>query len=608
MKKTLRIVLPALIAAAAFLRPSADPAPGAPGTALGEFDLKDHEGKAHKLADFAGKKALVIVFVSTQCPISNRYLPELASIAGDFAGQGVAVIGANSNHNEQGEIAGWVKERSVAFPVLCDAEHRLADLLGIETVPTAVLLDSKHVVRYRGRIDDDPMGGRARKRDLREAVAAVLEGREIAEPETTPRGCSVRRSAPPADGPVTWARDVAPIVQQNCIGCHRTGQIGPFHLTDYDHASAFAKEIRSAVAEKRMPPWKPTDGLPFLNDRRLTPAQIETIVKWADGGAPMGDASQEPPLPEFKDEWLLGPPDVVLEMEETFELSGAGPADEYRHFVCRTDLPEDAWIQATEIRPGNPRVVHHVLAYVDTTGTARKLDAKAEGPGYPGEGTSPGFFPTGEMGGWAPGDMPYALPEGVGRKLKKGADVVLQIHYNRCGTPQKDKTRLGLYFAKTPVKRQIRWAELVNASFEIPAGAERHEVKAGWSFPKAVTVYVVSPHQHLLGKSAKMIAQFPDGKQQTIIEISDWDFKWQDAYMMKEPLKLPGGSRILYTATYDNSDKNPRNPNRPPKPVTWGEKTSDEMCLGYVGYVEDREDLTRTKKKKGEEPAKDGDK
>ncbi len=598
MKKTLRATLPLLILSAAFLRPAADPAPGAPGTALAGFEMKDHGGAIRKLDDYGDRQAVVLVFVSTQCPISNRYLPELSAIGKDFAGKGVAVLGVNSNHNEQGEIAAWAKDRGVDFPVLCDADHRLADALGIETVPTAVVLDAKHVVRYRGRIDDDPMGGRARKRDLRDAVAAVLENREIAEPETTPRGCSVRRSPPPADGPVTWARDVAPIVQQNCVGCHRTGQIAPFHLTDYEHASAFAKEIRRAVSEKRMPPWKPTDGVPFLNERRLTDAQIDTIVKWADGGAPLGDASVEPPMPKFNDDWTLGPPDLVLEMEEEFSLAATGPTDEYRHFVCHTDLPEDVWIQATEIRPGNPRIVHHVLAYVDTTGTARKLDAAAEGPGYPGEGTSPGFFPTGEMGGWAPGDMPYVLPDGVGRKLKKGADVVLQIHYNRCGTPQKDRTRLGLYFSKKPVKQQIRWAELVNASFEIPAGAERHEVKAGWSFSKAVTIFVVSPHQHLLGKSAKMVAQFPDGKQQTLIEIADWEFKWQDAYMLKEPLKLPGGSRLLYTATYDNSEKNPLNPNRPPKPVTWGEKTTDEMCLGYVGYVEDREDLTRPKKKK----------
>ncbi|MEK7469397.1 MAG: redoxin domain-containing protein [Planctomycetota bacterium] len=596
--KTLRIALSALFVSAVFLRPSAEPKPGAPGVSLDGFALKDQGGEERTLASLSDRKAVVLVFLSTQCPISNRYLPELAGILKEYSEQGVSMLGVDSNYNEQQELAAYAKEREIAFPVLRDGDHALADRLGIETVPTVVVLDQKRVVRYRGRVDDDPMGGRPKRRELREALDAVLSGKDVAEPETLPRGCALRRDAPPKDGPVTWAKDVAPIVQQNCVACHRSGQIGPFKLTDYEHASAFAKEIRSAVSEKRMPPWKPSDGLAFLNDRRLTPDQIDTILKWADCGAPMGDASLEPPMPVFKDEWILGPPDLVLEMEAVFDLSGTGPADEYRHFVCRTDLPEDTWVTATEIRPGNPRIVHHVLAYIDTSGTARKLDAAAEGLGYPGEGTWPGFIPTGEMGGWAPGDMPYSLPEGVGRKLKKGADVVLQIHYNRCGTPQKDKTRLGLYFSKTPIKQQIRWAEMVNASFEIPAGAERHEVKAGWSFTKDCTVFVVSPHQHLLGKSAKMVARFPDGKEQTVIEIADWDFKWQDAYMPRTPLKLPAGSKILYTAVYDNSDKNPRNPNRPPKNVYWGEKTSDEMCLGYVGYVEDKEDLTKPRKKK----------
>lgn len=593
----MRVWLPAVLSAAVAFVASLPAAagPGSPGTVLDGFALKDSAGAEHTLAGLEGRKAVVLVFVSTQCPISNRSLPELSAIARELGAQGAALLGVNPNHNEQGEIAGWAKERGVDFPVLCDGAHGLADRLGIETIPTAVVLDGKRVVRYRGRIDDDPMGGRPRKRELRDAVAAVLSGGEIAEPETAPRGCSVRREPPPKDGPVTWARDVAPILWSRCVSCHRPGQIGPFHLTDYEHASAFAKEIRAAVSARRMPPWKPTAGVAFLNERRLSDAEIETVVRWADAGAPLGDPAQEPPLPEFKDEWTLGPPDLVLEMPEEFELGASGPADEYRHFVLPTSLPEDAWIRATEIRPGNPRVVHHVLAYVDTSGIARKLDAAAEGAGYPGEGTSPGFIPTGEMGGWAPGDMPYELPEGVGRRLRKGADVVLQVHYNRCGTPQRDRTRLGLYFSKTPVKKQIRWAEMVNASFEIPPGAERHEVRTSWNFSKDVTIYVVSPHQHLLGKAAKLVAQKPDGSLQTLIEIAHWEFKWQDAYMLREPLKLAAGSKLLYTATYDNSEKNPLNPNRPPKPVRWGEKTADEMCLAYVGYVEDREDLTKKK-------------
>ncbi|MCC6739369.1 MAG: redoxin domain-containing protein, partial [Planctomycetia bacterium] len=278
----MRVWLPAVLSAAVAFVASLPAAagPGSPGTVLDGFALKDSAGAEHTLAGLEGRKAVVLVFVSTQCPISNRSLPELSAIARELGAQGAALLGVNPNHNEQGEIAGWAKERGVDFPVLCDGAHGLADRLGIETIPTAVVLDGKRVVRYRGRIDDDPMGGRPRKRELRDAVAAVLSGGEIAEPETAPRGCSVRREPPPKDGPVTWARDVAPILWSRCVSCHRPGQIGPFHLTDYEHASAFAKEIRAAVSARRMPPWKPTAGVAFLNERRLSDAEIETVVRW----------------------------------------------------------------------------------------------------------------------------------------------------------------------------------------------------------------------------------------------------------------------------------------------------------------------------------------
>ncbi|NUN49466.1 MAG: redoxin domain-containing protein [Candidatus Brocadiae bacterium] len=596
MKTAFVAALPAVFLAVLALRPGAQPPPGAPGAQVGDFTLKDAAGTPRALSSWAESRAVVLVFTSTQCPICNRMVQELNAIAADFAARKVAVVGINPNRNEQDEIRGHAAERGLAFPVLCDPDQAVADRLGIETVPTVVVLDATRTIRYRGRVDDDPMGGRPSRRDLRLALEDVLAGREVATPTTEPRGCAVRRTEPPATGEVTWTRDVAPIVHRHCVSCHRQGQIAPMPLTDFEHAGAFAREIRSAVSERRMPPWKASAGVPMKDDRRMTEEEIATLVRWADLDAPRGDPKDEPPLPEFRDEWTLGTPDLILEAPE-FELSAQGPTDEYRHFVIPTDLPEDVWVSATDIRPGNARVVHHVLAYIDTSGTAEKLDAKDPGVGYSGEGTWPGFLPSGEMGGWAPGETPRSLPDGIGRRLRKGARVVLQVHYNRSGTAQTDRTRLGLYFSKTPVRQQIRWAEIVNWQFELPPGDAAHAVTARWKCDTNVTIYVVSPHQHLLGKSVKTEAILPDGTRTLLIEIADWDFKWQGAYVLQTPLKLPKGSIIEHTAVYDNSEANPRNPNRPPRPVRWGEKTTDEMCLGYVGYVEDREDLTRKKKK-----------
>jgi peroxiredoxin len=590
--------LPPLIAFALLAVLRADEPASPVGREAGAVRLPDASGKERTLAEFSEAKAVVLVFVSTQCPISNRYLPELGAMAKEYADRGVVVLAANPNRNEQGEIEAHAKERGVLFPVLRDADHALADRFGIVTIPTALVLDGKRVVRYRGRIDDDPMSGRPRRRDLREALDAVLAGREVDVPETEPRGCSVRRSEPAKDGEVTYSRDVAPILAKNCVSCHRKGQIAPFPLTDFEHASAFAKEIRAAVGARRMPPWLPTGGLPLLGERRLNEEETALLTRWADLGTPRGNPDEDPALPEFKDEWMLGTPDLILEPQADFEIAADGVPDVYRHFVIPYE-GEDVWVQSTEIRPGNPRVVHHVLVYIDTTGTAKKLDAVEEGEGYAGSGTWPGFVPTGELGGWAPGNVPRPVPDGVGRLLKKGSSVVLQIHYNKCGTAQKDRTRLGLFFAKKPVKRQLRWAEIVNAWFEIPAGAKAHEVRAEWRFPRDATILGATPHQHLLGKSVKMEAVYPDGTKVLLVDVARWDFKWQDSYLLKEPLRVPKGTKIVHTAVYDNSEENPANPSRPPVAVRWGERTSDEMCLGYVGYVLDSEDLTKETRRKG---------
>jgi peroxiredoxin len=598
MRRVAAVAMSALAAAAVVVWPGRNAAePPAKPKTMASFELPDQSGAVRKLADYSNRKALLVIFTGTQCPQANRFLPEIEKIARTYGERGVAVLAVNANRNEQEEIEAHAKENGISYPVLKDAEHALADAMAIEVTPTALVVDASGAVRYRGRIDRTEMGFASTGEDVRAALDAVLEGREVERPETEVLGCTVRRSAPAKTGDVTWTKHVAPIVHANCVQCHRAGQIGPMPLTDYAHASAFATEIRNAVVARRMPPWKPVRGLPMHGERKLTAEQIDTIEKWADSGAPEGDPKDEPALPEFRSDWLLGTPDMILNAGEDFEVR-AGP-DLYWHFVMPNSWDEDKWVTACEIRPGNARIVHHVLAYLDEMGMAKRLDEQDDALGYEGSGAFPGFVPTGEMGGWTPGFFAQPLPKGVARKLPKNATLVLQVHYNNpTGKAQKDRTQIGLWFAKEPVKQRLYQARIVNPLFRIPPGARRHAVEAAWPVHRDVTVISVMPHAHLIAKTAKMVARLPNGNEVPLVEIDDWDFKWQDTYHLQEPLRLKDGSRVTLTFEYDNSEDNPRNPFSPPRAIRWGENTSDEMCLGYVNYVRNREDLTKPKDKK----------
>ncbi|MBI2922659.1 MAG: redoxin domain-containing protein [Planctomycetes bacterium] len=590
------VALPLVLAVAAVLGTPAVADPPARPKSLGAFELSDVEGNRVSSAGFSGRKALVLLFTSTQCPECQRCLPQIAAVAKDYASREVAVLAVNPNGNEQGELEAWVRDREVPFPTLRDGDHGLADRLGIEITPTVLVADAAGDIRYRGRVDSSRMGEESTGADLRAALDAVLDGREVATPETPAAGCAVRRREIAKTGDVTWSKHVAPIVFENCAGCHRPGNIGPMPLTDFAHASAFAEELKSAVTAKRMPPWKPVAGQEFIGERRLTREQIDLIVKWVDGGTPEGDPKEEPELPEFPDGWAMGEPDMVLDAGADFDVK-PGP-DLYWHFVMPTKWTEDKWVAAVEVRPGNRRIVHHVLGYIDQTGMADRLDEEDGRLGYKGSGAFPGFVPTGEMGGWTPGFFARPLPDGVARKLAKNARLVIQVHYNNpTGKAHRDRTQVGLYFAKTPVKRQLYQARILNPWFKLPAGDGAHEVQATWPVNRDITVISVMPHCHLLGKEARMVAELPKGGAESLVEIADWDFKWQDTYVLKNPLRLPSGTRIRLTMVYDNSEKNPRNPFRPPREVRWGEKTTEEMCLGYVNYVRNGEDLTKPKKK-----------
>ncbi len=394
------------------------------------------------------------------------------------------------------------------------------------------------------------------------------------------------------DDPPTFTRDVAPILQHKCQSCHRHGQVGPFVLETYEQARKRASDIVAVVEDGLMPPWKPAPGVgPKLkHDRSLTAEEIATLRAWVDAGAPRGDEKHLPPPPQFPDEWKLGTPDLVLEPAEDFPIPAQGP-DIYRCFVIPTHLPRDMDIAAIEFRPGNRRVVHHLTTFIDTRGLGRHLDASMPGPGYTSF-AGPGFPVQGELGFWNAGGEPTRLPEGVGLSLPRRADVILQVHYHPSGKPEVDRTRIGIHFARKPIKQKLYWNDASNNDFHLPPGDSRIEIKGSWFVPVDLEVLAVAPHMHQLGREMRMSVAYPDGQTKDLIHIPEWDPSWQSSYFFETPIDLPKGSVVHVTALYDNSS-HPRNPNDPPQTVRSGYGVSDEMCIGYIAVVKKGQDLTQ---------------
>ncbi|HYI09249.1 MAG TPA: ascorbate-dependent monooxygenase [Thermoanaerobaculia bacterium] len=398
-------------------------------------------------------------------------------------------------------------------------------------------------------------------------------------------------AAPPVTGP-TFSNEVVRIFQQHCQNCHHDGDIAPFSLVTYDEAKPHATLIKIMTQTRQMPPWKPADGCgDFLDERRLSDAEIATLAKWADAGAPEGNRADLPAPIDFSSGWRLGQPDLIFANAEAY-TPPAGK-DTYRCFTIPTNLTTDAWVRAVDTHPGNRAIVHHVLTFIDTTGASVALDEAEEGPGYTCFG-GPGFSLPGTLGGWAPGSPPLELPENVGFELPAGSRLVLQVHYHPHDGDSHgvqhidaDRTELGVYLAAEKPAQAMRVVPLVNMGFTIPPHDANYRVDAELPIktPFPIKIWFVAPHMHLLGRKMTVQMTPPNGIAQCLIDIQDWDFNWQGAYRYKSPIDVPAGSRLSLTAWYDNSTSNPRNPNNPPKPVSWGEETTDEMCLAFLGVT-----------------------
>ena len=570
------------------------PPPKEPVVPAIDFALIDLGGTTHHLRQNDGRRVRAFVFLSTECPVSNGYTATLNELHGAFADDDVDFFGIVADPTvTRMQATKHFDDFKTTFPILFDASGLLLRALEPAYVPEAVVLDRDGKLVYRGAIDNawEALGRRrprAERKFLGWAIAAALDGGEVGVPKTKPVGCLIE-TPQQGNGPtdVTYARDIAPIIHTRCLTCHREGQVAPFALANHDQVAKRAGQIVTVTQSRTMPPWIPSPGHEkFVGERWLTDRELWLIKSWAESGRSRGDDADLPPTPRFAEGWRLGNPDLIVRMAEPFTVPADGP-DLLHNFVIPLPLDEDKLVAAVEFHPGNKRVVHHGVLFLDDKGSARALDRATPEPGYANFG-GPGFLPSGALGGWSVGNTPRALPNGMGRYLKHGSDLVVQMHYHPTGKEETDQSEIGLYFVKKPTAESVKEPAVLvgsiwvaNYDLDITAGDKDDRRSSSYTLPREVIMVGVVPHMHLLGRSMKVTATLPDRTTKTLIDIRDWNYNWQDEYYYEQPFTLPAGTRLDVEAAFDNSADNPSNPSVPPQRVTWGDGTTDEMLFCF---------------------------
>ncbi|MFL5244455.1 MAG: redoxin domain-containing protein [Gemmataceae bacterium] len=559
--------------------------PGAVGFPISEFALRDYRGGERKLSDWADKKLIAIAFVGVDCPLANLYAARLEELAKEFQSQGVQFVSINSNQQDAvSDIERFVRAHKVSIPVLKDVGNAVADQFGAQRTPEVFLLDERRIIRYRGRIDDQYSVGASRakigRRDLAVAIDELLSGKPVSQPTTPAPGCLISRvSRSIQTGEVTYSKHIAGLFQKRCQVCHRPNQVAPFPLTNYAEAAAWADTIQEVVNANRMPPWhaNPAHGK-FANDPRLTDEEKRLINAWVKGGVPEGNPADLPPQATFPEGWTISKPDKVVPIAVPFTVPAEGLID-YQYFEVDPGFTEDKWVQQAEIRPGNRAVVHHCTVFLKPPG--------GEAAVMVGELGSVCLAAT------APGTPPLVLKEGLAKRIPAYWHFVFVIHYTTNGTEQIDQTSIGLVFADPKqVKKEVATNIVLDTNLNIPPHEADYRVEHTSSCNKDVLLLALFPHMHLRGKSFRYEAEYPDGAREILLDVPHYDFNWEHRYELADPKLLPAGTILHVVAHYDNSAKNPFNPD-PDATVHTGSQITDEMFNGYMELALADQDMSK---------------
>lgn len=550
------------------------------GALVPDLSLKDLAGQEQKLsARITGSQGMILAFFGASCPISNKLGPELARLENDAQKRGVKMLLICPVSVESAaDIQKFTSTHSLKSPVIHDVENHLSASLGATTTTEVFLLDASRTLTYRGAINDQYGLGYAKEAPtrtyLRDAVTAMLRSELPEIRATTAPGCALdlKQGAAVTQTAVTYHNQIARILRSNCIECHRSGGAGPFSLTSYDDVLEHAGMIRKQVERGAMPPWfasSPPDSLhtPWINDASLSKREKTDLLTWLAGDRAKGDLGDEPLALKFSGEWPIGEPDAIVQLPQPISIKAEGTMP-YQFVTATTQFAEDRWVQGYEILPTDASVVHHVIVQV------HKKGSKARDRGEGAEGY---------WAAYVPGNTHHVWPEGFAKKLPAGATVSFQIHYTPNGKKTEDQLRMGLIFAREAPRYIVHTAAVANPRLNIPPGAANHVEMKEQAVPFDMHVMSFMAHMHLRGKAFKFEVSTPGGSPEVLLDIPRYDFNWQLRYDYAEPRLLPRGSKVITTAIFDNSDKNPANPD-PGRSVRWGQQTFDEMMIGYIEY------------------------
>ena len=557
------------------------------------FEIGAVELAAEPHAQTKKSPALTVVcFLGTQCPLAKLYAVRLNELAQTFSKQDVRFVGVASNFQDsEDDIEKFAVEQKLGFPIVKDFDQRIADAVGVKRTPEVfVVTNDDLTIHYRGRVDDQYSPGVVRsgpqREDLKLALEQLLAGDSVDVASTAPEGCLLGRGKRKLDPhpTVTWTGQISAWVKKNCAQCHQPGDIGPFSVADYNEVVGWSDMMMETIDQKRMPPWHADPHVgKFINERRLTKAEIDLFRTWIDQGTPHGEVVAVDSQTDATDssaqqisEWRLPKePDLVVPMADQPFAVAADGIIEYQYFVVDPGFETDRWISAAEIRPGNRAVVHHSIVFV-----------------RPPDGTTPAGV--GWLAAYVPGQRPLAFDPSRARFVPAGSKFVFQQHYTTIGAEAEDLTSVGIVFADPDeVKTELLTLMAIDQNFEIEPHEKSHRVTARLdNFDKDAQLISIAPHMHFRGKSFKAFTHRTDDEQpaagELVLSVPRYDFNWQHAYQFAQPIALNGVEEISIDVEFDNSADNPFNPD-PAAWVMWGDQTFEEMAVAFFDVQRPRQ-------------------
>ena len=554
------------------------------GRIMPSISFRDIDGGHHNLADCKSMPAMVIAVTSTTCPLSKRFLPTFAKIEKLYSPK-IRFIYVNPISTDSNEsIRSAIQSNDLKGPYVRDPDGTLLSALGARSSTDCFVVDQAMTLCYRGAVDDQYGIGYSlaepRQSLLAEALESVIVGRTPTIAATDAPGCRLKFASgnksktAKSTNQVTYHNRISRILQIHCAECHHEGGVAPFALTSYQDAQAHAGMIAEVLKDGTMPPWfaapQKSVSMAWMHDRSLSAADKADLLTWLDGDQAVGNPAESPVPIKFSDDWHMGTPDALWSIPKPISIPASGVMP-YQTAITETHLAEDKWVSGFEIRPTARGVVHHVGVFVETGPNSEQMSTDAENTGS--------YFAL-----YVPGSNWRRFPEGCAKLLPKGAKLRFEIHYTPNGTATEDQTQIGFYFSNKPPQHELKMIGIVNRTLKIPPQAPNHAEMSGITLPNDIQIVSLMPHMHARGKAFRIQSISKSGEVITLLDVPRYDFNWQLAYQFATPQSIAKGTKIKVTGWFDNSERNPANPD-PLKTVTFGPQSADEMLVGYVEFI-----------------------